>query len=327
MKKYVFSCIVVLSLGIIFCTINMNKSNRNDNNDVNKSYKIGVILKAMDSEHWYTVRSGLQYTSKEMGVTTLILYPENEASAFEQKEIFDDLVKRDDIDAIAIAPCDESYSKYFEEMAIKYNKPLFAIDTKVNEYVPYIGSDNENIGKMAGEYLKKLLNNEGKVVIISGVHNQKSHMSRIKGFVEYIEKNSKIEVVTIKYADSDFKKANLIAKEIYEEYGKIDGIFSTSAVMGLGVSAFYKREIPQELKPAIVAVDTQTDSIAALKNNDIEGLISQEGYEIGSLCIKTIKNYLDGREINPSYYISNILLTNENIESYLHKYLNREEMP
>jgi ribose transport system substrate-binding protein len=90
-----------------------------------------------------------------------------------------------------------------------YNKgiPVVVLDRKVNgeAYTSYIGADNVDIGRRAGQYFKDtLLPQGGKIVQIKGLSGSTPAAEREKGFKEGIQ-GSDIEIVAT--ADGEWERA------------------------------------------------------------------------------------------------------------------------
>ncbi|NYI86583.1 ribose transport system substrate-binding protein [Saccharopolyspora hordei] len=90
-----------------------------------------------------------------------------------------------------------------------YNKgiPVIVLDRKVegDAYTTYIGADNVQIGRQAGEYFKNtLLPQGGKIVQIKGLSGSTPAAEREKGFMEGIA-GSGIEVVAT--ADGEWERS------------------------------------------------------------------------------------------------------------------------
>lgn len=67
------------------------------------SYTVGVVLKAMDSEHWLAVRSSMQQAAQEHDIRLVVMTPENEAAYGEQNQMIEDLLQGG-IDALIVSP-------------------------------------------------------------------------------------------------------------------------------------------------------------------------------------------------------------------------------
>ncbi|GMQ57374.1 sugar ABC transporter substrate-binding protein [Vallitalea sediminicola] len=278
-------------------------------------YKIGVVLKAMDSEYCLSLKSGIEKVADELDVDVLIVHPQTEKDVSQQSILINDMLNSD-VDAIIVVPCD-SFNTEYMNVAKEKNIPVFSMDTDIYEEDEiYIGSNNIKIGEIAGEYMNELLDNEGSVAILTGTLIQSPHIERLKGFKDYIESKTNIEIVYEKEAYCSFLDSVQKTKEILDKYPNIDGIFCTNATMTLGVMD--RLEFLELDKPiSIIGVDTQTDSIRKIIDGKITAMVSQNGYDIANETMHIVVKYLDGKEIESNIYIESELITNENAKKYL----------
>ena len=150
-------------------------------------YTIGVVLKAMDSEHWLSVRSGMTEAAQKNNMRLIVITAENETAFAEQNKIISDLLEND-IDALIVSPTNINHTKEFVDMASEKNIPVFSIDEEIDG-ITYIGSNNYAVGEMAAAFMTKNLPEGAEVSVISGSANQNAHIQRTAGFVDYIGKN------------------------------------------------------------------------------------------------------------------------------------------
>ncbi|WP_273319831.1 substrate-binding domain-containing protein [Vallitalea guaymasensis] len=295
------------------CNSNINHKNYSENNQ--DKYKIGVVLKAMDSEYCLSLKSGIEKAADELDVEVLIVHPQTEKDVRQQKILINDMLNSD-VDAMIVVPCDSYYSEYME-IAKEKDIPVFSMDTDIyGEDEIYIGSNNLLIGKLAGEYMNDRLEGRGSVAILTGTLIQSPHIERLKGFKDYIELNTDIEIVYEKEAYCSFLDSVQKTKEILDKFPDIDGVFCTNATMTLGVMdrlEFLKLDEPI----SIIGVDTQTDSIRKIIDGKITGMVSQNGYEIANETVHTVVRYLNGEKIEKNIYIDSEFIRKDNAENYL----------
>ena len=273
-------------------------------------YTIGVVLKAMDSEHWLSVRSGMMKAAQQNNMRLIVITAENETAFAEQNKIIDDLLDND-IDALIVSPTNIHHTKEFIETARKKNIPVFSIDEEI-EGIVYIGSNNYAIGEMAATFMAKNLPEGSEVSVISGSANQTAHTQRTTGFVNYMEKNSSLIIGKTTAAETQYRQAMNQAEKLLRERPNTRGIFITSAIMTLGVI-----EVTENFPVMIVGVDTQNDAIMAVKNGKIDALISQDGHESGKLAIEVAAAYLNNQPVQKNNFINNELITADNAEQFL----------
>ena len=276
-------------------------------------YTVGVVLKAMDSEHWLAVQSSMQKIAKSNNINLIILYPKNEADYQAQNKMIIDLLKND-VDAIIISPCNIYKAQEYLALAKQKQIPIFALDENIKD-IPYIGSDNYRIGERAAEYLDKRLPKKAQVSILSGSAVQEAHIKRVQGFVDYINENTDLVINNYIVDDINYRQATLQTEHLLKQYPDTQGLFVTNAVMTLGAIEAID-ETDKQI--TIIGVDTQNDAIMAIKNKKIDAMISQDGYEIGALAMNIVLDYLiNDRQPQKDNYIENNFITIENADNYL----------
>lgn len=288
-----------------------------------KTRTIGVLLKAMNSQHCMEMSMGIQDAARKYGAEVILLYPQEETQGEQQEKMFADLLAAEP-DVILFAACDSDRGKDLVEHANQKGIPVFALDTPLQDVaVPYIGADNWQIGRLAAERMDELLGRGDQVAIISGAKNQLSHRERIEGFQQELERRGRLSVVDIGYADAQFALAMSETANLRAEYPELKGIFATSAVMTLGVMEECKADfVIYEMK--IIGVDTQTDVLSALEKGILAGLVTQDGYEMGYRAVETAMQSLAGEEIADQVHIETQMLTKANVKGFLTQYLQRE---
>ena len=103
--------------------------------------------------------------------------------------------------------------------------PVILLDRKIDgdKYTQFIGADNVDMGRIAGEYIADtLLPDGGKVCEIKGLEGTSGGIDRDNGFREGIKKNDKIEIVAVNNADWLREKAITVAEEMLQTNDEID---------------------------------------------------------------------------------------------------------
>ena len=255
----------------------------------NPKYVIGIVTKSRDSEYWMSVCSGMEKAAADLGVSVIIMSPDTETDEKAQQQMIDSLLKKD-IDALAVSPIDSYNAKEYLKKAEKKHITVVSYDTKIMEKgVPYIGIDNEKAGRDLAEYLAGQMEEKGSVGIISGNLKQSSHAARLKGFRDYIERNTHIQIAFTESGYSNQRMSEQEISRLMKEHPDLNGIFATSAVTALGIMEYL------EDQPVLIAtVDAQEDALDAVKKGRIAALAYQPGYEIGYETIRYIVNEKKG---------------------------------
>ncbi|MDF2656587.1 MAG: sugar transporter substrate-binding protein, partial [Bacillota bacterium] len=319
-RKTGIGILILLCIFAVFMTAGCGT--RNPSEQEQKKYTIGVLVKAMNSQHWMEMRSGIQDAALRYQADIILLYPEDETKIEQQRIMFYDLLESEP-DAILFAPCDSDHCKDLIERAEEKNIKVFALDTRARDVeLAYIGADNYRIGQLAAQQFNRLLKAGDQIGVITGVKTQMSHIERVQGFLDQIEKDGRLKVEQIRYADSDFKQSMRETAALLTEYPSLAGIFCTSAVMGLGAMEECRAEF-LSYNIDIIAVDTQDDALSAVRNGMIQGLVTQDGYEVGYKAVETAVKSLSGQSVPMNTYVDTKMLTRINIDEFMNNYLER----
>ncbi len=287
-----------------------------------ESVTIAVLLKSMGNPHWQEMRNGLQDAAAQYGVELILLYPENETDVNQQSMIFRDILDQKP-DALLWSPCDSLLGPQMALLAEQAGVPLFTVDTRADgTRVPFIGVDNKQVGVMAAEYLLEASDYSGQYAVITGPQSQSSHFDRAGGFLSTVRQYPNVDIVAIRYTDSDFDSGMQATQDILALYPDLDCIFCTSAVMSLGAAEQVKAAFRQNTIK-IATVDTQPDALAAVSNGLLSALVTQDGYAIGYTAIETVLDSLSGEPVAQNIYLPIELITRENVEDFTEQYLQR----
>lgn len=115
--------------------------------------------------------------------------------------------------------------------------PVILLDRKIDgdKYTQFIGADNVDMGRIAGEYVADtLLPDGGKVCEIKGLEGTSGGIDRDNGFREGIKKNGKIEIVAVNNADWLREKAITVAEEMLQTNDEIDLFLALNDPMAEG---------------------------------------------------------------------------------------------
>ena len=195
------------------------------------------------------------------------------------------------VDGIIFAP---GYPKIIPKTIEKINKqniPLLILDTDLetdHKYV-YIGFDNYQGGYLTGEYLKKKLKKNSKILTLKGYTTGNS-VRRVDGFKDAIGKGHKIDMIQAHFQESEAYEKTLK----YLKKNDIDAIFATSDNMTMGV---IKAVEELKKKVLIAGFDWTEEGKEAMKQKKIISDISSKPRELGALGVQTMNDMLNKKTV------------------------------
>lgn len=186
------------------------------------------------------------------------------------------------------------------QRAMKLGVPVVTVDGSNNKTVEVqnIRTGNLKAGQSAGEAIGKLLGGQGNVAVISFAADVPAQKERVDGFKLGIAKFPGIKIVAQDFGGADSAKSAQVTAAIIQRFPDIAAIFGTDTNDAAGVASAVKAAGMQG-KIKVIGYDTGAPSIADMKAGVFDGLIGQSPYQIGLLAVKTISEYVSGKNKKP----------------------------
>jgi ribose transport system substrate-binding protein len=254
--------------------------------------QIGVTLLARTDPFYHDLEDSMQQEAKAKGYTLDVQDGRRDLSKqLSQVETFIAQKK----DAIVICPVNSEGVGRAIAKANAANIPVFTADIRSasGKVVSHIASDNVAGGKLAGEYLAKLLNGKGTVVILD-YPTVASVQERTKGFMEAMKANPGIKIVERPSGGGERAKSMTQMENMLQKYPKLDGVFAINDSTGLG--ALKAIEDAKNTHVVMVGYDGDKDARAAiLRGSALKADAVQYPREIGKETIDAIAGHFEGK--------------------------------
>lgn len=298
-SKKVVSLLAVMSIGALFLTgcggASIGNSNSNSSKVTKKSkksIKVGVSLSTLSNPFFVNLKKGIDTEAAKAGTKVETLDAQND-SAKQNNQISDLITKK--VDVIIVNPVDSDAIVTSVKKANNAGIPVIACDRSSNggKLLTTVASDNVLAGKMAGQYLEKLVGKNAKVAELEGTPGADAAVQRGKGFSSAVK--GSLDVVTKQSANFDRAKGLSTMQNILQAHSDIKGVFAQNDEMALGaVKAVRDKNIK------IVSVDGTPDGLAAVKKGTIDGIVAQEPKAEGRLALQAAYKYYAGKTVSKS---------------------------
>ena len=202
--------------------------------------------------------------------------------------------------------------------------PVILLDRKIDgdKYTQFIGADNVDMGRVAGEYVADvLLPDGGKVCEIKGLEGTSGGIDRDNGFREGIAKNDKIEIVAVNNADWLREKAITVAEEMLQTNDEIDLLLALNDPMAEGAYIAAKNA-GREGDIMFVGFDGLPTPDGGIRSVMDGRLSMTQVYPTGGAeAIESAYQLLvEGKELEKTITLSSEVVVPENAEELLAKY-------
>lgn len=287
-----------------------------------RTYNIAVIPKGTSHEFWKSIHAGAIKAKQELareGVRVNINWkgPIREDDRDQQIQVVENFIVRR-IHGIVLAPLDSKALIAPVEKAMSARIPVVIIDSGLDseKYVSYIATDNFRGGQIAAEHLGKLLNGEGKAIMLRYQVGSASTEGRERGFMDVMQKKfPKIQLLsTDQYSGATRDSAYQASQNLFNRYGKeVNGVFAPCEPVTIGMMLALK-DAGFAGKVKLVGFDAGARSVEGLKKGEVDGLVVQNPMQMGYLGVKTVVNHLQKRKVETKVDTGVQLVTRENME-------------
>jgi ribose transport system substrate-binding protein len=271
------------------------------------TYKVGFVGGIV---HPFTsqVERGLSETAKALGVELVTQLPESWEPAV-QTPMIDALLGQGGLDLLVVIATDKSALIPVLQRVHDAGIPVVTADTFIGDgiYEPghpvtfplsYIGSDNVEGGRIAGEALAKAVNFKGKVYVQSVTAGISTTDQRFQGFEAAIKKFPGMKIVGIDYNDADAAKATAQTTAVLQRVPDLVGIFGTNDHSSIGAGLAVKNAGLQD-KVTVIAFDATKAAIENIESGVIDMAVAQKPYEMGYYSMLVGYLYLKGLSYSP----------------------------
>ncbi|UOQ84110.1 sugar-binding protein [Gracilibacillus salinarum] len=264
------------------------------------AYQFALIGEELDHDYWRLVGQGAKDVEQNYDVSVAYEGPRR-SNPDEQLKLLDIAIKSK-VDGIIVQALNEDFLPVINQ-AMENGIPVITIDTDApnSDRLAYVGTDNYEAGKLAGETLVKDLDSNATVGIVTGSFDNAHHQLRVEGFKEAIAQALGVKVVAIEESNITRVVAEEKAYNMLKEHPDIDALYGTSALDGIGmVEAATSLGVEESIY--MLAFDTLPENIELLKQGKIDVLIGQKPYEMGSRSVELMMKLMEGEAIDDVYH-------------------------
>ncbi len=284
------SLVVCSALCISFLFVSCGKKS----NETQTTKTIGVSLLTRAHVFYKDLEEGLRDEAAKNGYELVITSGDFDLG--KQTAQIEDFITRK-VDAIIVSPVDSRGIGSAIKKANDANIPVFTADIAAQEgdVVCHVASDNVAGGRLAGEYLAKILDGNGNIVII-GQPTVTSVLDRVQGFKDAIAKFPNMKIVADVNGEGVRDKALQVTSDILQAHPDLNGIFGINDDSALGaldaVQQFKRTNI------SIIGYDaTPPAADAIMKGTALKADVIQYPKKIGATTIEEIRQYFSGVQI------------------------------
>ena len=313
MKK----ALIILLPAILLAAGCGSKSQTGAENSAGKQLRLAFVTNN-SADFWTMARRGVEKADAELSDVSAEFRITSDGTAADQKRIIDDLMTKG-VDGIAISPVDpQNQTALLNDVAKRALVFTQDSDAPSSDRACYVGTDNVAAGRQAGQLIKDVLPDGGKIMLFVGKLDARNAQDRIQGIKEVLQ-NSKVQILDTRTDDVDSVRAKSNAADTLVKYPDVKALVGLWSYNGPAILNAVK-DAKKVGQVKIVAFDEADETIAGIQDGSIYGTVVQQPFEFGYQAITLMTRALKGDKsfipANKQIIIPTMVITKTNVDDF-----------
>jgi len=276
---------------------------------------IGVSLLNLSSEFIVMLNQAIEAKARELNVKLIV--NDAQRSADKQVQQIESFIAQK-VDVIILNPCEVEASSPAVDKALAAGIPIVNVNSETKS-VPtaFVGSRDEDSGRIAMEYLAQRLNGRGNVVMMHGFMGQAAQIKRDQGAREVLTRHPGLKLLADQTAEWDRAKAMTLMENWIQSHGaRINAVFAQNDEMGMGALIALEQAKLKE-KTVVASVDAIADALQAVKAGRLDATVFQDARGQGGTAVEMAVKLVRKEPCEKQVFIPFQLVTRTNVDAYL----------
>jgi ribose transport system substrate-binding protein len=275
--------------------------NRGSSTETGAAPKVAFVMKTLNHPFFLDMQRGAQETASREGIQLVVQAAERELDVEKQMQIIENLLQTG-IRVLIVTP---SGSREIASAIAKANLadvPVIVVDTRVDpkavvdnklKIASFVGSDNYEGGRLAGEHLAKSTGGKARVAILEGIPGHETGDSRLRGFREALQQYPGMTIVASQPANWERDLGFTVFQNMLQAHGDIDALFACSDLMALGaVEAIAAAGRSGSIR--VVGFDALDDARKMIEAGRMNASVAQSPRDMGRIAVESAARLLRG---------------------------------
>jgi len=312
----VFVCTLLLTILLTSCQPGNSGANTASGGAGTK-HKLAFVTNNA-SDFWIIARKGTERAAKENPNIEVEFRIPSDGTAAEQQRVVDDLLAKG-IQGIAISPVDPAnQTPMLNRVASQTLVVTQDSDAPNSNRVCYIGTDNVEAGRQAGQLVKEALPNGGKIMVFVGVLDAENARQRYQGLKEALA-GSNVSIIDVRTDNTDRVRAKSNASDTLVNNPDIAGMVGLWSYNGPAILAAV-REANKTDKVKIIAFDEEDETLSGIKTGAIYATVVQQPFEFGFRSMELMSKVLNGDKsgipASKQIFVPTKAIKKDNVEAF-----------
>src|SRR5258707_835092 len=282
---------------------------------------VALVLKTLNHPFCVDRRRGAQEGADRIGVTLQVQAAEREIDVEKQMQIVENMIQTG-IQALCITPSGSREIVSALGKAKNAKVPIIVVDTRVDAKAAadagvrtetFVGSDNYEGGKLAGEYVVKTTGGKARVAILEGIPGHETGDSRMRGFRDAIKDAAGVTVVASQPANWERDQGFNVFQNMLQAHSDLDTVFACSDLMALGaIEAIAAAGKTGKIR--VIGFDALDDAKKAIAAGTMEASVAQFPSEMGREAVESAVKVIRGERVPNDVTVKLELVTKDTVK-------------
>ena len=290
--------------------------NRGSSTATDAGHRVAFVMKTLNHPFFLDMQRGAQEAAAAAGMQLVVQAAEREIDVEKQMQIIENLLQTG-VRALIVTPSGSREIASAIAKANRANVPVIVVDTRVDakaaadnrlKIESFIGSDNYEGGRLAGEYLAKVTNGKARVAILEGIPGHETGDSRLRGFRDAVQQHPGMTIVASQPANWERDQGFTVFQNMLQAHSDIDAVFACSDLMALGaVEAIAAAGRSGRIR--VIGFDALDDARKAIEAGRMEASVAQSPRDMGRIAVESAARVLRGESVPPEQKVPIALVT------------------
>jgi ribose transport system substrate-binding protein len=266
--------------------------------------RVALVLKTLNSPFFLEMQRGAQEAARERQIDLVVQAAEREIDVEKQMQIVENLIQTK-VAALLVTPSGSKEIVPALAKAKAANIPVVIVDTMVDpaaakeagvQPASFVGSDNYEGGRLAGEHMVKITGGQAKVALLEGIPGHETGDSRLRGFKDAVSKHAGIVVKASQPANWERDLGFTVFQNMLQAHPDLDALFACNDMMALGaIEAIAAAGRTGKIR--VIGFDAVDDARQAMTQGTMVASVAQRPDQMGRIAVETASKLLSGQTV------------------------------
>jgi ribose transport system substrate-binding protein len=277
---------------------------------------VAFVMKTLNHPFFLDMKRGAEESAAKLGIDLVVQAAERELDVEKQTQIIENLIQTG-VRALCVTPSGSKEVASVLAKATRANIPIVVADTRVDSAAAaaagvklgtFVGSDNYEGGRLAGQFLVQSSGGQARVAILEGIPGHETGDSRLRGFRDAVTGSPGITIVASQPANWERDQGFTVFQNMLQAHADIDSLFAASDLMALGaVEAIAVANRTGKIR--VIGFDALDDARKAIEAGTMAASVAQSPYDMGRISVESADKLIKGESVPADQKVPIVLVT------------------